>query len=149
MSDARESDAGVWRAFVQAEQRWLAVLAPTRALHEAGLGQRLTAVQWLPELGRGSCGWLGYYWEAPPFWFGFGLRGTTWLPLIECDVRRCDPDFLNQLEVSLPAAWRTIDRAVGRYWRLWSPPEIEGDSAAQIAWFDRRSRELHEFTVSA
>ena len=142
------TDAETLRAFIACEQRWLAVLAATRKLHSETLGKRLTNVHWLPEVNRGSCGWLGFYWESPPFWFGFGLRGDLWLPLIECDVRRCDPNFVVQLAAELPAAWRRIDRLTGRYWRLWAPASQSGRPRAQVTWLAKRSRELHEFTVT-
>lgn len=139
-------DGAVWEAFVRCERRWLAVLLRTRALHENPLGKRMTPVRWLPERGRGTCGWLGYYWEAPPFWFGFGPQKRAWLPLIECDVTRCDPKFIQQLESHLPAGWRDVDKKAGRYWRLWAPSKLEGDDGGQVEWFAARSRELHEFT---
>ena len=143
------TDAETVLAFLQCEQRWLGVLAELRTVHTSVLGKRMTAVQWLPDGGRGSFGWLGYYWEAPPFWFGYGLRSGAWLPLIECDIRRCDPAFVLQLEAVLPATWREVDRIDGCFWRLWAPVECQGDTQAQKAWLADRSRELHEFTVTA
>ena len=142
------TDAQNLLAFVQCEQRWLSVLMELRVLHGEGIGKRMAAVQWLPDASRGSFGWLGYYWEAPPFWFGYGLRDNAWLPLIECDVRRCDPAFVIQLEANLPSTWSDVNRVDACYWRLWSPVAAQGDRAAQLKWLSDRSRELHEFTVA-
>jgi len=143
------TDAQKLTAFVQCEQRWLGVLTELRNLHGTGLGKRMTAVQWLPDGSRGSYGWLGYYWESPPFWFGYGLRHEAWLPLIECDIRRCDPAFVTQLEAHLPSTWSDVDRLGGAFWRLWAPDQGEGRAPAQLKWLSDRSRELHEFTVTA
>lgn len=134
--------------FAQCEQRWFGVLGELRTLHASGFGKRMTGIQWLPDGGRGSFGWLGYYWETPPFWFGYGLRQGSWLPLIECDIRRCDPVFVTQLEANLPSTWRDVDRLGGCFWRLWSPAQCEGDAPAQMKWLSDRCRELHEFTVA-
>jgi len=123
------------------------VLAEVRSLHDASLGKRMTPVQWLPDGALGSFGWLGYYWESPPFWFGYGRKNGSWLPLIECDIRRCDPAFMLQLEANLPSTWQHVDRLAGCFWRLWAPPELQ-EPLGQVGWLSERSRELHEFTVT-
>lgn len=146
--DVGMTDAEIWQAFVHCERRWLSVLTKTRALHSGPLGKQLTPIQWLPERSRGSCGWLGFYWQSPPFWFGFGPHGGAWLPLIECDVARCKSAFVDELEAKLGGAWRGVDRRAGRYWRLWAPASCEGKERTQVEWFAARSRELDEFTVS-
>lgn len=140
------TDAEVIEAFCASERRWIAVLSELRGFHERFMGKRTTAVQWLPDGGHGSCGWLGYYWASPPFWFGYGRRGAHWLPLIECDIRRCDPAFMLQLEANLPATWQDVDRLAGSFWRLWAPALVT-DSKAQVDWLMERGRELHEFSV--
>lgn len=140
------TDAQIIDLFLESERRWIGVLTRLRTLHERALGKRIAPVQWLPERGRGNFGWLGYFWESPPFWFGYGRRGPHWLPLIECDIRRCDPTFVLQLEANLPANWQQLDRLARRYWRLWAPAELD-DAEDQLAWFADRSHELHEFAV--
>jgi hypothetical protein len=140
------TDAEIIDQFLVAERRWLGVLAEVRAMHERALGKRMTPVQWLPESGHGSCGWLGYYWMSPPFWFGYGRRAESWSPLIECDVRRCGPVFVLQLEANLPSTWKEVDRLAGCFWRLWAPPDLR-EAQEQTDWLSERSRELHEFSV--
>lgn len=142
------TDAELIDLFLKGERRWIGVLNRLRTSHERALGKSLTPLRWLPERGRGNLGWLGYYWATPPFWFGYGRRGPHWLPLIECDIRRCDPEFVLQLEANLPSSWRRLDRLAGRYWRLWAPAnltEVDG----QFDWLSGRSHELHEFTVTS
>lgn len=141
------TDAEIIRLLQGRERRWLEVLAALRRDHETSLGHQVAPVQWLAIPNLSALGWLGYYWVNPAFWFGFGMRSEGWLPLIEGDVRRCDPGFMDELCLRLPGAWGDLDKTGNPYWRLWAPAGCEGQPADQLSWFIERSHELHEFAV--
>jgi hypothetical protein len=81
------------------------------------------------------------------FWFGFGLNGDRWQPVIEADNRSKYSDAWGNLGTQLSGTWETVTTAGNLYRRLWAPAGIAETSAAQLGWFKERSRELHEFVI--
>lgn len=141
------TDAEIMQEFLRREQRWLRLLDDLRAYHTTQMGKVTTHAEWLVggELRRFS--WLGYFWHHEMFWFGFGLNGSRWEPLIEADNRSKYSDLWGNLGTQLPGVWEVVAAAENRYRRLWAPLEIDETSAAQLLWFKERSRELHEFII--
>ena len=141
------SDAQILQQFLGREQRWLQTLQVLRAFHESQMGKLTTGIRWIggSELGRLS--WLGYYWHQEMFWFGYGLHEGTWRPLIEADNRSKFSGVLENLQAQLCGTWESIAAEGNLYRRLWSAPEIAGESESELEWFKARSRELHEFVV--
>lgn len=142
------TDAEVLHLFLQRERRWSAVLHDLREFHVTHIGKEVTPVTWMPgSPTMGTHGWFGYYWRKEIFWFGYGLRGGSWLPLIESDRRSAHSESWNTLRQSLPQAWEVVDADSNAFARLWAPVDLDEDDESQRQWFRERSLELHEFAI--
>lgn len=141
------TDAEVLLQFLQREQRWLHVLEDLRAYHKTQMGKVTTACEWMGGDTFRRFSWLGYYWYREMFWFGFGLNGERWRPMIEADNRSRYSDAWGGLGDQLAGTWETVTTAGNLYRRLWAPGEMAETSEAQLQWFKERSRELHEFVI--
>lgn len=143
----RMTDAQVLHEFLQREQRWLHTLQALRSFHETEMGKVTTAVQWVGGRELGRLSWLGYYWHREMFWFGYGLHGAQWRPMIEADNRSRFAEVWQSMRHQLSGNWEAASAEGSLYLRLWSPDGIGGSSESETEWFKSRSRELHEYVV--
>lgn len=141
------TDAAAIHQFLVREQRWLKALHVLRSYHETQMGKVTTGVQWIGGRELGRLSWLGYYWHQEMFWFGYGLHEGIWRPLIEADNRSKFSAVLENMRTELSGTWESVSAEGNLYRRLWSQPEVAGESEREIDWLKARSRELHEFVV--
>jgi len=142
------TDAEVLREFLRREQRWGRTLQALNLFHQSHLGKLTTQIQWIGGRELGRLSWLGFSWHEEMFWFGYGLREGTWLPLIEADQRSKYSSVWQSIEAQLGRQWEAITTEGKLYRRLWAPASLAGSEHDELEWFKARSKELHEYLVT-
>ncbi len=135
------------RSFLEREKEWVRTLETVREQLRVTVGRPTGHIQWHAEIGIGTHAWLGYYWQDPPFWFGYGLGPHGWLPVVDASGRGCPLGVVMRLRDNLPHIWRELDFSRKTYWRLWAPADMVDTAEIHIQWLLARSRELHAFLV--
>lgn len=139
------SDAQLLAHLNQRHARWVALLEAVRRDQLARTGRSVGPVHWIGSPNLGPWTWLGFFWEAERFWFGFGFTGKDWRLLVEAEARHPASRVWPLLRKQLPEVWNYNRQ--GDHLRLCLGSGQAQTTSAQRSWLQARSRELDEFAV--